>query len=256
MTSRELVSKMIHVNGGKILLVGENLSRMGLDTKHIIIWDDARENLHHKPIPSTIKVFVWTKFISHSLMNRLDNAVKGYHALKFPCLTNREIKELLSDFLPRNNKQVNIYPDAQKPIKDIQDIKIEDTKMTIREFLNKNLDYNVDYSVQGSKKKEQARLLELAKAQNFKTTQQSLAKSFSDLMKEKGLSSPRKPKEKKVSSPSAQPKQSDNSFTEFFKLIDDGIAAFSLAKEISLQWKEELQQAKELKEKLQSIFGK
>ena len=98
MNSPELVATILK-QGGRLLLVGgdmETLPRQLIEHPQILVWDDTRQNLLNKEIPSNVRVIIYNRWVSHSLVAKLNVAAKQLRAIKFPMQRPREIRELLA----------------------------------------------------------------------------------------------------------------------------------------------------------------
>ena len=244
MQSPELI-KTIMKKGGYILVVGGGCSDLPLpyhEHPQILIWDDNQQNLDNKEIPTNTRVIMYNRWISHTLAKRLSNAARNLHALRFPMLKARQMKELLSEVvqaepqevpeevIQEQIEQVNAtIPDETQEIKELDMPKqtVSKVKGFIKEFVAKNIRINLDYDVKGTKSAEGTRLYELATKEGIKTTKASVIQAVYVTLKElAGKKTVRK-------SPAAKAKTDGkgDDFAELNRLIEDAITAMKLVQE-------------------------
>lgn len=212
-TDPHLVTRIM-ANGGKILVVGgesKDLPNNIINHPAIIIWDDNKQEFAQKTIPSNTRIIIWNRWISHASVGRLNEACKSLHAIKFPFLRAREIKELLSEmvnqspsvrsdneFEPVSDEEIDkvnqvneitfsaqeqIVKTESTTIPDRNEVDMAKTKKTgkrvnLKEFIAKHIKMGVNYSVRGSVAPETRRLFEIAKKEGIKPTLGSLSQAM------------------------------------------------------------------------------
>lgn len=271
MTNPELVAHLIK-QGGRVLVVGgetADLPRAYQEHAQILIWDDDRINILNREIPSNTKVIIWSRWISHTMVARLNIAAKQLHAIKFPMLRPREIKLLLSEIIQSEPADAEVLPmetlekeieniipllDMNEEVKDTivakQHVKVE--MGALQQFYAKHLDIHRDYTVKGSKVGEAKRLFEIANREGVKTTLASLANGLGVFIKrlDKGRATPPKVKTIHVtkSGEVKQPSMNDD-FEELERLISDAIVAMKLVQEHLPKVRKETEKLRGLKQK-------
>lgn len=263
MTNPELVAHLIK-QGGRVLVVGgetADLPRAYQEHAQILIWDDDRINILNREIPSNTKVIIWSRWISHTMVARLNIAAKQLHAIKFPMLRPREIKLLLSEIIQSEPADAEVLPmeTLEKEIENIipqqeqEEVKettvMAKTKMGgLQAFYAKFLNVDRDYTVKGSKVDEARRLFKIAEREGVKTTLGSLANGLLPFLKklQKGRTTP--PKVKTTTEVVKQPSMNDD-FEELERLISDAIVAMKLVQEHLPKVRKETEKLRGLKQK-------
>jgi len=223
----ELIASIMK-GGGHLLLVGEGMNDLPksiVEHPQILIWDDVGQKgtYLNQEVPSNTKVIVYNRWISHALVKRLNNAAISLRAIKFPMMRNREIKELLAEFIQAEplpisvnglEKEVqeivakerleDLVHDAVTQIKaetepadvtqyesnEVKDSDMPKSKGTykppspLRDFVVKHMNVNTDYTVKGSIVKEARRLFDKAEREGLKTTIASVNQSIYQIIKE------------------------------------------------------------------------
>jgi len=273
-------------NGGKLLLVGDGVSDLPkefVNHPQIILWDYQKFDkiaLEKKEIPSNTKVIVYNRWVSHSLSDRLNKAAADLHAIKFPMMRNREIKELLYTFVQAEplavpaelvEQTVDHIVQEETAIESAKEVleKVEEIMPAtqergfLRTFLTKHLNLNKDYTVKGSIKQEADRLFAKAKADGIKTTIGSVNQGISVIIKEV-RDNKTKPEFKsehgKTESlashvkPTKTKSASVDDFTELEKLIQDAIVAMKLVQEHLPKVRKETERLRGLREKFLKLL--
>jgi hypothetical protein len=216
----ELVASIMR-NGGKLLLVGDGVTDLPREiTEHpqIILWDNSNGTLNQsREVPPNTKIIMYNRWVRHSISNKLDIAAKQLHALKFPMLRSREIKELLMQFtqadaLPISPDEVNQQvesiisdePESTEPIskyesdmpnelgeqinKELEvimaNVKKNSRPAPLKDFIIKHIDLKKEYGKKGTMAEEARRLMEKAKSVGLKTTIGSMNQCIYTLLKE------------------------------------------------------------------------
>jgi len=258
----ELIATILK-RGGRVLIVGgetKDLPRPYQEHAQILIWDDDKINILNREIPSNVKVIMWNRWISHSTVARLNNAAKQLHAIKFPMLRSREIKELLSEVVQTDALDV---PDtvveeqieqAIQTTPEIQETTVAKHVMLkpglLQQFLAKNIDLSVDYSIKGSKSKEGKRLFEVAQRDGVKTTIMSITNALGIFLKQKasGGKTAARIKAKTES-------HTGDDFQELERLIEDAIVAMKLVQEHLPKVRKETERLRGMREKVLKLFS-
>ncbi len=274
MTSPELIAHIMK-GGGRILVVGgetKDLPRQFHEHAQILIWDDNQQSLLNKEVPSNVRVIMWSRWISHTMVSRLNIAAKQLKALKFPMLRPREIKELLAEvaqtqeppsaapaeIIQQQIEQINQtnepeFPDyvSEPEVKETTMAKSDKNVVTMKEFIAKHINPSIDYSVKGSKTKEGGRLFDIAKKEGFKSTPMSMNNAVSMFIRElaEGKSKPVKPTS--VSKPRVT---TGDDFEELEKLIGDAIVALKLVQEHMPKVRKETEKLRGLKAKFMKLL--
>lgn len=273
-TDPQLVARLM-AQGGKILVVGgETKDLPDKITKHpsILIWDDNKQDFANKTIPSNIKIFIWNRWVSHTTVGILNQAAKDLHALKFPFLRSREIKELLSELTSRplveNAKPVVEEEIVASNLIQEKEIEVADTKEEIvkkstgkgwlRDYVAKHININLDYSGRnGNLKREGERIFEKTKKDGIKTTEASVVQVVGLIVR--GLKNQSSPAPKitaiksAVAFKAATSKTTDE-FGELDTLISDAITALKLVQEHMPKLRKEVAQLRAAKDKIRALL--
>jgi hypothetical protein len=275
MNSPELVATILK-QGGRLLLVGgdmETLPRQLIEHPQILVWDDTRQNLLNKEIPSNVRVIIYNRWVSHSLVAKLNVAAKQLRAIKFPMQRPREIRELLAYIaqaepqpvtpidleleIEKVNKTVEPPLDLNEAVKDT--ITMPATKKGemgfLTAFIAKNLDTTKEYSVKGSKTKEAMRLWDIAQKEKVPTTKLSLVNGVSFYIR-KNLEGT---KTKGIAAHASRVKDTVTTagvddFAELERLIVDAIAAMKLVQEHLPKVRKETEKLRGLKSKFLKLL--
>lgn len=290
----ELVATLLK-SGGKILIVGGGTSELPNNiTNHpqILIWDDTKQGIEQKEVPSNVKIIMYNRWISHTNRWRLDSAAKSLRAIKFPMLKTREIKELLSEFIQAEPMDITkekmdevvldivvkdefdeekvsepIVSEPSEPIVnetevglDMSNLKKTSKSSPLRDFIVKNLNINNDYSVKGSISKEAKRLFPLAKekgaTQSINSLNQGISHILIEIKKNKGIIiEPRTRGVALSSRVKEDPKTNNDDFEQLDVLIQDAIAAMKLVQEHLPKVRKETERLRSMKDKVLKLFG-
>lgn len=259
MDTKELLAQIV-TKGGKILLVGGGLSKLGADYLNhpgIIVWDDEKQDHNSKHVPGSVKVIMWNRLVSHATVDKLNNAIHSLGAIKMPMLVNHEIKNYLSKIVPTEKKEDRLIPlsaPLDSPITEptpLEEGKEEMPKQVdkgaLQKFLAKNMNIQIDYSQRGSIAKEANRLFPKAKSDGIKTTIGSLTQAVGKLAK--NLS---KAKHQPASSSAA--KSTNDDFEELDKLLADAVAAMKLIQEHLPKVRKEVEKLRSSREKMLKLL--
>lgn len=268
-TTPELLARLVN-EGGRILLSGGGLSKLPAeyqDHPKLIIRDDNVDNgAFKRPIPSNVRAIIWNRNISHEAAGRLNQAVEGLHALKFPMQRTAEIRQLLSCIVPLSTAIMEEEVESEAVPTSIEVHTEETTDMakkpaekgSVKAFVAKYIDVKKDFSARGSITAEGARLYQKAKSEGLKTTENSLIQAVGVLLREwKGA------KEKKpfIAPAPAKKKASNDDFSELDELIAEAInkleasvAAIKLVQEHLPKVKVETERLRGLRERLMKVL--
>lgn len=269
-------------NGGRVLLVGGGLAKLPIayhEHPRIMVWDDEVEGIQNRTIPATVKVIMWSRRISHATTIRLNNAVQGLHAIKFPMMKVRDIKNLLSEVIPVGPEySVNGVEIDEEPITKTEfipltkpEVKVERVKETVmvkrntvksgsvKNLVINNIGPDVDFSKRGSIAKEARRLMVIAKADGLETTEGSInqairahliksAKETTEL-----VNAPLEKSRRETVKPLGLSKNDD--FDELDKMLVDAVAAMKLIQEHMPKVKKEVEKLRVLREKMLTLLS-
>lgn len=275
MNNPELVATILK-HGGRLLLVGgdmESLPRPLLEHPQILVWDDTRQNLLNKEIPSNVKVIIYNRWVSHSLVAKLNVAAKQLRAVKFPMQKQREIRELLAHIAqaePQPVSPIDVEVEIEKVNKTAEpafpeyheEPEVEETtnmaktqsKSPLKDFIAKHMNINLDYSVKGVKITEARRLFEIAEKEGLKTTQGSISQGIYVMVRElKGKKPVRKASTTRESSREKQQSVGDD-FEELGRLISDAIVAMKLVQEHLPKVRKETEKLRGMKNKFLKLL--
>jgi len=274
-------------NGGRILIAGgetsKDLPKQITEHPQIIIWDDNQQGLDQKIIPTNVRIIMYNRLISHATAKRLSNAAADLHAIKFPMLRNREIKELLYTFVQAD---ATVAPEQVEPIVEQiikEEVAIESANLEkveeimpakkergwLRKFAMRNINLNLDYTIKGTVVKEAARLFDIAKKDGVKTTLASMNQAIYVIVKEvrdnksksdntnKGMFKTLHGEGQSLSShvkPTKAKSASVDDFTELEKLIQDAIVAMKLVQEHLPKVRKETERLRGLREKFLKLL--
>lgn len=280
LTKPELIAHILK-EGGKILIAGgsmeDYLPKQYKDHPQIIIWDDDRQGFTNKEVPSNTRVIMYNRWVSHPTAKKLTSAAFSLHALRFPMLRTREIKELLSEVVQTEAPQLEpqvIEEELQKEVdKSLGDTEstldgtpkeVEVEKMpkkilsrgVLQDFIAKNIDVTKDYTARGSVSEEGRRLFDKAKQAGVKTTSSSIEQAvrifIKTWQKNKGQVNV-KPATKTPSQ--AEVKSSADDFEQLEVLIVDAIAAMKLVQEHLPKVKKETERLRGMRAKLMKFLS-
>ena len=287
MKTPQLIATLMK-GGGRILIVGggtEELPDSITRNPQIIIWDDNKQGIEQKEVPSNVKVIMYNRWISHTNRWRLDNAAKSLRAIK-------EIKELLSEFIQAEpiemtkEKVDEVVLDIvareefieeklnETPVEPSETVetnegldmsKANGKRGTLKDFIIKHINLNTDYSKKGTIAVEARRLFDKAKSSGLKTTIGSMNQGISVLLKEIKKNKGEVPKAKPehgtgVSLAAHVPvkEKRNNNIDDFEQLdvfIQDAIAAMKLIQEHLPKVRKETERLRSMKDKVLKLFG-
>jgi hypothetical protein len=252
MTNPQLVAKLLS-QGGRVLIVGGQLRDLPPqyhEHPQIIMWDDNKQEYLTKEVPSNVKIIVYTRLISHGATDKLNRAAKDLHAIKFPMLRTREIKELMSEVIPTP---------VTEPVETTPAQESEETTMpkqeqgALKKFIAKNINMGLDYSVKGNKTREGERLYELSKKEGVKTTRLSAIQGVRVVLDE--ISGHKKtPKVIRAPKPTMKSSEGVDDFAELDRLLTDAITAMKLIQEHLPKVRQETEKLRGMKAKVLSLF--
>lgn len=270
MTTPETIAKIL-ANGGRALIVGgemKDLPRVYHDHPQLLVWDDNQQNLLGRMIPSNVKVIIYNRWVSHATAKLLSDAAKSLHALKFPMLRSREVKELLSCVVPPTSDVVIEEPPTTIPLDQTSQIDPETTDMkathqklgSIKDFVIKNIDPNVDYSIKGKFTEEGVRIFDLMKKEGMKSTLASTIQTVRAVVHQASNNGAKRAS-KKASKIELQPvpvkavvNHGNDDFTELERLIEDAITAMRLVQEHLPKVRSETEKLRGMKERVMKLF--
>jgi hypothetical protein len=254
MNNPELVASLLK-QGGKVLIVGgevKDLPQEYHEHPQVLIWDDNKQGFNQKDVPSNVKVIIYSRWVSHATAKQLSNAAKNLHAIRFPMLRPREIKALMSEVVVTEP----IKASAEQLEVEINSHTIVETDMpqpkSVKEFIAKYMNINIDYKVKGTVAAESRRLSEIAKKEEFKTTTGSIAQAMYLLLRDMGKS--KKPAIVKPVKPSKKLVEGDD-FDELYKLLDDAISAMKLIQEHMPKVRMETEKLRNMRKKAIAFFS-
>lgn len=276
MNNSQLIAHILK-QGGKLLIVGgetKDLPRPYHEHSQILIWDDNQQNFAQKEIPHNVRIIMWNRWVSHATQKKLNEAAKSLHAVKFPLLKPREMKDLLSEVVYIDKPQEDIPAevieqeieevnktveplDLNEAVKDTipmaKHIHVE--QGTLQKFYAKHLNINRDYSIKGAKVNEAKRLFEIANREGVKTTLASLANGLGVFLKrlEKGRSTPT-PRKPVVTTTKESTVIVEDDFAQLETLIVDAIAAMKLVQEHLPKVRRETEKLRGLKQKFLKLL--
>lgn len=283
MKTPELIARLLK-DGGRLLLVGGNVEALPDAYKNhpqLILWDDDRQSNEHKEVPSNVRIIMWNRWVSHSMVARLNEAARQLRAIKFPMLRTREIKELLAEVIQADpletpaeevakiveeevqteerEELASVPPVNPEPVQGVDMARKKSTRKPapLQEFIAKHLDINKDYSVKGSIKKEADRLFAIAEKERFKTTIGSMTNAVALVIRAMGKKSPgaAAPRKTSVSTRPATSSKVPDDFEELENLIQDAIIAMKLVQEHLPKVRKETERLRGLHAKVRALFG-
>jgi len=257
----ELVAHLLK-KGGKVLIAGgemKDLPREYQEHPQIIIWDDNQKNNIRREVPSNVKVIIYNRWVSHATAKQLSNAAVSLHAIKFPMLRSREIKELMAEVVqtePPDVPEEVIEAEIEKtvvPEEKETDMGKEPT--TLKEFIAKYINANIDFSQKGTISSEARRLFEIANKEKFSTTILSMKQAIGLFVRElKGEKITRKSQSKSESSPNKSINKVDD-FSELDRLISEAIDALKLVQEHMPKVRKETERLRGMRSRVLELFN-
>jgi hypothetical protein len=259
--------KRLADQGGRILLVGGEITNTLPDhiANHprVTIWDDRKQGIENRHVPGSVKAIIWSRFTSHSIAAKLNNAVKALDALRFPMKTEREIKELMSAFNPPPALLTSEPVDP--PAADQPEPKQLQAKGILSTFVATHIDLAKDYTGRGAKKVEGERLFALAQKSGVQTTIKSIIQCVGVTTRK--MMNPDKPvnvlgriypaskppsADELKQQPAEQPKQDD--FAELEELIANAIVAMQLVQEHLPKVRKETERLRGLRQRMMTML--
>lgn len=265
MNNPELVAHLLK-KGGKILIAGgemKDLPREYQQHPQIIIWDDNQMGINRE-VPSNVKVIIYNRWVSHATAKKLSNAAVSLHAIKFPMLRTREIKELMSEVVqtePQDIPEEQIESEIEKSLSVREDSKEQETTMakqptTLKEFIAKHINPNLDYSVRGKVTSEGKRLYDIAKQEKFQTTPLSLRQAIGLFVKElRGIKVTHSKSKLEVVNKAPAVINAVDDFSELDRLISEAIDALRLVQEHMPKVRKETERLRGMRERVLELFS-
>lgn len=269
-TNPQLVARLLK-QGGKALLVGGNvtqwLTQEYLDHPQIVVWDDQRESIKDKEVPSTTKVILWTRFVSHPDVGRLNDAAARLRLVKFPMLTAGDVKRLLGEVVHPPNEIRSEPPTVVAKSQPMATVTVR-VKRPIaghgqtQAFIRENYNKDVDYDVRGSIATEARRLFKLSEERGFKTTFPSLEQALRIIVRPPDsrrapVKEPTATIKKSATSvvPSPLIKGPDDDFEVLESMIEEVIMSLKLIQEHLPKVRKETERVRGLKEQMMRLLN-
>lgn len=258
MNNPQLVASLLK-QGGRVLIVGgemKDLPRAYHEHPQIIVWDDNQNHISTKEIPTNVKVIIYNRWVSHGTAKKLSDAARNLHAIKFPMLRSREIKELMAEVIQAEPVEI-----PQEQVEQIITEQVNEPETTVakqelgalKKFIAKHINMGLDYSVKGTKTKEGRRLYELSKKEGVKTTPLSAIQGVRVVIDE--ISGHKKsPKVIRAPKVTVKSQEGVDDFAELDRLLTDAITAMKLIQEHLPKVRNETEKLRGMKAKVLSLF--
>ncbi len=210
-TEPQLLARLVK-HGGRVLVVGGGIADLPQNIRDhpaILLWDDDRQGMQVKEVPSNTKAILFNRWVSHATAAKLHDAARRLHTLKYPMLRTREIKSLLSEIVAEERQLPADVPEPTPAeiatVQHTQEVKEmaakkkeqdqEQTKQiqsgkkgAVVGFVVKNLALGTDWTQRGAISQEGDRIFALAEKAGVTTTigsvRQCVSKVVSDLGKQ------------------------------------------------------------------------
>jgi len=276
-TDPQLLARLIK-HGGRILVVGgrvtEYLPKHYKDHPAILLWDDDKQGFQSKEVPQNTKAILYNKWISHPTVIRLNEAARKLHAIKYPMLTTREIKALLSDIVYEEQSlpaevsapspvEIEAVRQKQEHVAEQHEQERMTTPQPVKKegkiigFVAKNLALATDWTQKGSMTKEGQRIFALAQQAGVQTTVGSVTECVRRIVKDLGkptFGGKRKKREKrekpaKPTAASFRPAGEDD-FVELDRLMEEAIAAIQLVQQHLPKVRSETERLRQMRQKM------